>query len=181
MKIFSPSPATMKNLLVEVKHSREESEAKRWHWKTGGVVSGDLWKWGSFGESVWRWQIRVWKGKVNKLFSGKFQGFECIFSSHCSFSSKDYYPPLVPAWPYPLWEAHCAFFQHLLPREKSRERPKAAAGRGCPLPGRRQWGQEVLGGPTCPWWGRATCGKVPADLQPFLEQQTLQALLMQGL
>lgn len=41
-------------------------------------------------------------------------------------------------------------------------------------------GPRGAGGPRCPCWGKATCGNVPADL-PFLEQQTLQALLMQGL
>lgn len=106
--------------------------------------------------------------RVTKLFSGEFQGAGCRFSSHCCFCLTDYYPSLVPVWPYPLWEAHQTFFQHLLTREQSGERAKVAVGpRGAP--GRRH-----------PFWGRTACGKVPADLQPFLGQWTLQTLLLRS-
>lgn len=47
-----------------------------------------------------------------------------------------------------------------------------------PLARERAVGSGGASGLSCPCWGRTACGKVPADLQPFLGQWTLQAALM---
>lgn len=155
MKIFSPLLATVEDVPVEMVHLGEDSKAERSHRKTGGVVSGDLRKWGSFEESVGRWGLRVWKESLG-CFQGNFKKLGAGFLLIAAFAWQTITLPWYLSDLIPYEKPTIPFFQHLLPRQQSGERARVAVGPRGPL------------GPRHPFWGRTAHGKVPADLQPFL-------------
>ena len=165
MKIFVPPLATVERVPVEVGHlgenkAKEITLKDRWGGQRWFVEGRELWR--ISGES----RSTGMERRVTKLFSRKFQGVECRFSSHCCFSLTITLPWYLPDHT-PGEKPTIHFFSICCPGSKEEKDPRLQLGEAAPAR-EKTVGLGDAAGPSCSCWGRMAGGKVPADLQPFL-------------